>query len=1113
MSLEDEISEDEIFQLDSDEERSDNRGKVDQLNSQEAREEAEWNKMELEGQCINVMDLLRTGRRRWDNSAGLASVSVLEDYKKETLARSRDTRDPMVPTALHILAKDSRKEYVKVPRDIRKTVIQYLLQMRELENKNATKEKPHEVNKEQLLLKVAITFDNDEFIDCVMDCWGDKFSDLLDLQDGDGKNCLHHLLVLPNDISKQDTAEKKEIFQTRVKKLVSKAKAQTLVTPDADGNTPIHHAVHFRQCLRKPDEYIQEVKRMILKGDEIMKTTSAFNKNGESPLLFCKNTKTACIEKVMARRSQTQGAQKKIPATNAKDPISQPGPDISAKGRELLKLATTSKPTQADESGFAYKESLNKVQKPAKAPPEPNRLRRASTAGQGVAPPTPIEKQPAMLNGQHIPPHVLMPPPSPPPLSVRKGTEGGGAKSGDGDKMAKANARRTNADRVAKDKAVKDKLENDKSVNDILNFLTMHYIRTRSDMEARALIFGKDISCLDKNLYFDATGHKDADSMINLVGRMKVGGFCNTLSYVYIPTVQHTFRASEPATKTGKKSYSSTTADRGLRENPRIGRNALVRVFDELCEAGVRNIFRLYVEDREQPSHTDSAIEKALQGRESIAEVSKDRGQINVETWDWRKPDLSTDVIAFAAPNVETVNLYWSGNQTVLRAWGSLEGIPRLHAATKGRLKTVIIHAAPGLESRERMEKVLERFKKEVENNMSAKIGIRTNPCMDGLLTQLDAREEATDRTGGQAAENQHAWIEKMEEFRGALIRVSKMRDIEMGERVKVALIDDGVDICDLDTYNNLVKATGLSYCPPEGRSERPWHRSGNGHGTIMANMIVRINPWVSLYIMRIQEGPSRDGSRVIYADSAARAIDGAIDLDVDIISISWTVRKKLEKGAQTAGDDKEKQTMESMAVRNLDAAVGRAIGVDKILMFCSTSDDIQLSAMETLPYQRGQKNIFRIGAALPLGQRDHQSEDEDKIDFYLPGNRVAAALNPRSAGVVKYHDGSSVSTALAAGLASLIMHCAHVARRHVESKKLGGENRFQGLREALRKRENMHKAFTNIHVPDWNKEKYLPVWKIFGPVAERMNAEKTDDKKLDELVKLVDELCYRIAR
>jgi hypothetical protein len=325
-----------------------------------------------------------------------------------------------------------------------------------------------------------------------------------------------------------------------------------------------------------------------------------------------------------------------------------------------------------------------------------------------------------------------------------------------------------------------------------------------------------------------------------------------------------------------------------------------------------------------------------------------------------------------------------------------------------------------------------------------------------------------------------------------------------------VALIDDGVDLCELDTYNNHVKVTGVSYCPREGSSERPWHRSGDGYGTIMANMIARVNPWVYLYVMRIQEGSSRDGNRMIYADSAARAIRGAVDLHVDIISISWTVRNKLDKGTQINRERTNRQTMESAAVAILEAAVEKVISDRKFLMFCSTSDDILLSAMDTLPYQKGQKNIFRIGAASPLGQRDHHSEDEDNIDFYMPGNRVAAALNPRSADVIKYHDGSSVSTALAAGLASLIMHCAHIAHQHVE-KRQGSDNRLKGLREALRQRQNIHTAFTNIDVPEWKNKKYLPVWKMFGPAAESMNAKRNDDDKLDVLVRLVQDLCHRI--
>jgi hypothetical protein len=138
---------------------------------------------------------------------------------------------------------------------------------------------------------------------------------------------------------------------------------------------------------------------------------------------------------------------------------------------------------------------------------------------------------------------------------------------------------------------------------------------------------------LNLNLYFDATGHKEASKIVDLVHRMEHGGFWKTLSYVYIPTLQYTDQEREPTAKTGKKSYSAATADQGLKENPQTGRTALVSVFDKLCKAGVHNILRLYVEDREQPSPTDAALERALQGRESMADASSGRGSFHVETW------------------------------------------------------------------------------------------------------------------------------------------------------------------------------------------------------------------------------------------------------------------------------------------------------------------------------------------------------------------------------------------------------------------------------------------------------------------------------------------------
>lgn len=84
-----------------------------------------------------------------------------------------------------------------------------------------------------------------------------------------------------------------------------------------------------------------------------------------------------------------------------------------------------------------------------------------------------------------------------------------------------------------------------------------------------------------------------------------------------------------------KRKMGPQVNQRKLPENPEIGRTELVKVFNKLRELEVKSILRLYVEDRQSPSHSDAAIEKALQGRESTAEgsgVTSSR-PIAVETW------------------------------------------------------------------------------------------------------------------------------------------------------------------------------------------------------------------------------------------------------------------------------------------------------------------------------------------------------------------------------------------------------------------------------------------------------------------------------------------------
>lgn len=334
-----------------------------------------------------------------------------------------------------------------------------------------------------------------------------------------------------------------------------------------------------------------------------------------------------------------------------------------------------------------------------------------------------------------------------------------------------------------------------------------------------------------------------------------------------------------------------------------------------------------------------------------------------------------------------------------------------------------------------------------------------------------------------------------------------------------MALIDDGIDLSSLDTYNNVVQATGLSYCPPYGKTERPWHQSTNGHGTIMANMIVRINPWVALDVMRIQDSmaykPGAEGGmRTISALSAANAIDGARIRKADIISMSWTIRK-LAKTKINGANAENLQTPEEKAIRALQEAIDRA-RADSILMFCSAADDIQVVGKDSLPFSRAPDYIFRIGAALPKGQRDPASEDVNSISYFFPGNQVADAWNPRSAKTVEYHDGSSVSTALAAGLASLIMYCTNVVREYHEAATKGENQNRRALekREAwakkLRVHDNMRKAFDNIYQKEHEDKKFLPVWHVFGKATDKMKSVK-GEKIIDELDDLVTQLCSNL--
>ncbi|RAH64892.1 subtilisin-like protein [Aspergillus aculeatinus CBS 121060] len=313
---------------------------------------------------------------------------------------------------------------------------------------------------------------------------------------------------------------------------------------------------------------------------------------------------------------------------------------------------------------------------------------------------------------------------------------------------------------------------------------------------------------------------------------------------------------------------------------------------------------------------------------------------------------------------------------------------------------------------------------------------------------------------------------------------------LQKGGSILVALIDDGVDIerDDLLT-NNSRMIEGYSFCPQPDNEKRsiPHYISSGGHGTIMASQIHRICPWAELYVLKLHDQWDSERQRRITANSAARAIRQAVKKGVHIISMSWTIVVP----PRPLSSDFE----------DLEAAIGEA-QTKGILMFCSASDK-GAHQCGTYPSKRI-KSIFTIGAATPDGQPNSRVGDIAAVDYLLPGELVEGEQSPDLLDTkVEYFTGSSIATALAAGLAALILYCAQIRMMREE----GSEDQHALALEhfnQLKTHDKMRQAFENIGKTN---ERYLKVWSVFQNQMQDFDSKSAQDK-LDMIARLAVTLC-----
>lgn len=171
------------------------------------------------------------------------------------------------------------------------------------------------------------------------------------------------------------------------------------------------------------------------------------------------------------------------------------------------------------------------------------------------------------------------------------------------------------------------------------------------------------------------------------------------------------------------------------------------------------------------------------------------------------------------------------------------------------------------------------------------------------------------------------------------------------------------------------------------------------------------------------------------------KAIEWAMDAQVDIISMSWTI------------DDASQEDKKAM-----ESAIHRKNGNRTIpIMFCASRDQgREIGERPLYPYASAPDLIYRIGAVDEYG--GNLSMTPGDVDYLLPCQGLDRSSMDDSR---KVTEGSSEATALAAGLAGLILLCEGAAH--------GGE----GIR-LMRSASRMKLIFLSMTFDPVNGPKYI---------------------------------------
>lgn len=187
-----------------------------------------------------------------------------------------------------------------------------------------------------------------------------------------------------------------------------------------------------------------------------------------------------------------------------------------------------------------------------------------------------------------------------------------------------------------------------------------------------------------------------------------------------------------------------------------------------------------------------------------------------------------------------------------------------------------------------------------------------------------------------------------------------------------------------------------------------------------------------------------------------------------------------------------------------------------KVLMFCSSPDEGKFTELD-YPSGPWRDHFFRIGAARADGTVFEWTPD-DGISFVLPGVDVVkeqagrTSSETQSLGVTsrvadfKYETGSSVATALAAGLAAMIIYCVKasimaIRIAYAKPESVIGIAITNDHLARISKHDAMKQAFSTLGKVTPNR--FIQVWEKLDAISSVLEAARSREPTEEEQRKL----------